>query len=128
MPTPADSDNEPAPSGPGVRLVAEREALTTHLARLTHDMAALVDASRDSNADDEHDPEGQTIAYERAQLAAMTDQARAHLQDVEAAQRRVAEGSYGRCDVCGEPIDPARLEARPTAVTCVPHASARPTR
>ncbi|MFK5688320.1 TraR/DksA family transcriptional regulator [Ornithinimicrobium sp. LYQ92] len=115
-------------SDPAARLVAEHEALTTHLARLTHDMAALVDASRDSNADDEHDPEGQTIAYERAQLAAMTDQARAHLQDVEAAQRRVAEGSYGRCDVCGEPIDPARLEARPTAVTCVPHASARPTR
>ena len=35
---------------------------------------------------------------------------------------RLAAGTYGTCEVCGEPIDPARLEARPTATTCVRHA------
>ncbi|MCE0485456.1 TraR/DksA family transcriptional regulator [Ornithinimicrobium sediminis] len=88
-------------------------------------MSSLIEASRDSNADDEHDPEGQTIAFERAQLAAITDQAREHLGEVEATLDRVVEGTYGICQVCREPIDPARLQARPTARTCVRHAPAR---
>ena len=50
------------------RLEAERTAAQARLARTDEDLAALFAASRDSNADDEHDPEGQTIAYERAQL------------------------------------------------------------
>ncbi len=87
-------------------------------------MTSLIEASRDSNADDEHDPEGQTIAFERAQLAAITDQAREHLDEVEAALDRVVDGTYGICQVCREPIDPARLQARPTARTCVRHAAA----
>lgn len=87
-------------------------------------MTGLIEASRDSNADDEHDPEGQTIAYERAQLAAVTHQAREHLREVEAAIERVVGGTYGTCEVCDEPIDPARLQARPTARSCVHHARA----
>ena len=87
-------------------------------------MAALIAASRDSNADDEHDPEGQTIAYERSQLSAVTGRTRDHLAEVEAALARVAAGTYGVCEVCHRPIDPARLEARPTASTCVHHVRA----
>ena len=87
-------------------------------------MTALIAASRDSNADDEHDPEGQTIAYERSQLSAVTSQTRDHLREVESALERVAAGSYGVCEVCHRPIDPARLDARPIAKTCVHHVSA----
>lgn len=110
---------------PRARLAAERDALLARAERLGADMTALVDASRDSNADDEHDPEGQTIAYERSQLAALTDRTREHLAEVDAALARVAAGTYGTCEVCGEPIDPERLEARPTATTCVPHTRRR---
>jgi DnaK suppressor protein len=78
-----------------------------------------VEASRDSNADDEHDPEGATIAFERSQLSALLRQAREHLDEVEAAQRRLRDGSYGRCEVCGAAIAAARLAARPVASTCV---------
>jgi DnaK suppressor protein len=106
-------------------LVEQRAALCAHLTQLTHDMTVLIEASRDSNADDEHDPEGQTIAFERAQLSAMTDQTREHLQEVDAAIERIAGGTYGVCDVCREAIDPARLQARPTARTCVRHVPAR---
>jgi RNA polymerase-binding transcription factor DksA len=88
-------------------------------------MARLIESSRDSNADDEHDPEGQTIAFERAQLQAVTDQARDHLREIEAALERVAAGTYGVCELCRRPIDAARLEARPTARTCVHHVRAR---
>ena len=85
-------------------------------------MDRLVAASRDSNADDEHDPEGQTIAYERSQLAALTGGARERLAELDAALDRVAAGTYGRCTVCGETIAAGRLEARPTARTCLAHA------
>ncbi|NHI19281.1 TraR/DksA C4-type zinc finger protein [Phycicoccus endophyticus] len=86
------------------------------------DLERLLEASRDSNADDEHDPEGQTIAFERSQHQALAAETRHRLAEVDAALARVADGSYGRCAVCGEPIAEGRLEARPTARTCVRHA------
>ncbi|MBO3096346.1 TraR/DksA family transcriptional regulator [Cellulomonas dongxiuzhuiae] len=81
----------------------------------------VVDAARDANVDDEHDPEGATIAFERAQLDALGAAASRRLVEVDAALARVAAGTYGTCAVGGEPIDDARLEARPTATTCVEH-------
>ena len=84
--------------------------------------AGVVAASRDSNADDEHDPEGATIAFERSQVDALVRQAREHLADIDAALAKVAAGTYGLCEVGGEPIPDGRLEARPTARTCVEHA------
>jgi RNA polymerase-binding transcription factor DksA len=78
-----------------------------------------VAASRSSNADDEHDPEGATIAFERQQVAALLDQARRRLADVETALERRAAGSYGICETCGRPIAPERLAARPAARTCI---------
>ncbi len=86
------------------RLEAERAAVRATLARTDADLAALFAASRDSNADDEHDPEGQTIAYERAQLTASAEQAREHLAEVDAATARLAAGTYGVCEVCSRPI------------------------
>ncbi|WP_238695366.1 TraR/DksA family transcriptional regulator [Ornithinimicrobium flavum] len=123
-PTPdsPDSPGPPAAEDPAARLAAERTAVQQRLVQLEVDMRGFFEASRDSNADDEHDPEGQTIAFERAQLAAVTAQARRHLAEVEAAIARVEEGTYGLCEQCGEPIAPGRLEARPTARTCVRHA------
>ncbi len=96
--------------------------MVSRIAAMDEDMAAMFEASRDSNADDEHDPEGQTIAYERSQLSALTAAARAQLQELDAAVKRVAERTYGVCEVCGGPIGDGRLDARPTARTCVVHA------
>ena len=104
---------------PAELLREERERTLRRLTDLTDDYAGVVAASRDTNADDEHDPEGATIAFERSQLAALAHQAREHLVEIDAAQARLADGSYGACERCGLPIAPARLEARPVARTCV---------
>ncbi len=93
------------------------------LTRLRADYDGVLEASRDSNADDEHDPEGHTIAFERSQTGALVRQAERHLVEVEHALRRVGEGSYGTCETCGGPIAPGRLEARPTSRTCIGCAS-----
>lgn len=106
-------------------LAAERERTLQQIARLTHDFDAVVEASLDSNADDEHDPDGATIAFERSQVDAILQQAKRHLAEIDAARRRLDEGTYGTCENCGRPIAPGRLEARPTARTCIECASAR---
>lgn len=100
-------------------LERERHATLERLSALTGDFDRIVDASRDSNADDEHDPEGATIAFERSQVDALIHQARAQLVEVDAALARIASGTYGTCEKCASPIAPARLEARPTARSCV---------
>src|SRR5690349_12479417 len=75
------------------RLREERDEVRARLVRLSGDMEALFAASADSNADDEHDPEDQTIAYERSQLAALIQGAQDHLAGIEASLVRLEEGS-----------------------------------
>ncbi len=106
-------------SDPLAALEADRDETIRRLAALTDDFAEVVAASRDTNADDEHDPEGATIAFERSQVDALVRQSRRHLEEVDAALARVAAGTYGVCETCGRPIVPERLSARPTARTCV---------
>ena len=102
-------------------LAAERRSTEDRLARLREDYTGVVDATRDANSDDEHDPEGQTIAYERSRTGALVRQAEQHLAEIDAASERLAAGTYGTCEICGAMIAPARLEVRPTARTCVTH-------
>jgi len=105
------------------RLEEQRQQVLRRLAGLTDDFDAVVAASRDTNADDEHDPEGATIAFERSQVNALIRQGRRHLAEIDAAVRRLEAGDYGICETCGRAIEPGRLEARPAARTCVACAS-----
>jgi DnaK suppressor protein len=107
------------------RLAEERDSTVARLASLTGDYDAVVAASLDTNADDEHDPEGTTIAFERSQIRSLVRQVRHHLTEVDAALERVEAGSYGLCERCGQAIGDARLDALPAARTCIRCASAR---
>ena len=106
------------------RLETERVVIQGQLEELRPGLQEVVEASADSNADDEHDPEGSTIAFERSQLKALIHQAEVHLADIEDARARVRGGRYGLCERCGQPISAARLEARPVARTCIGCATA----
>jgi DnaK suppressor protein len=96
-----------------------RAEAAAEVVALEGDLRAVFEASRESNADDEHDPEGSTIAYERAQLTAVLDATRRRLTDLDEALARLDLGTYGVCERCGRPIPAERLEARPSARTCV---------
>jgi RNA polymerase-binding transcription factor DksA len=99
-----------------------RAEATAQIRSLDETVAAVTAARADANSDDEHDPEGATIAFERSQADALRTAARRRLAEVDAALARVAAGTYGVCAVCGEPIPPGRLAARPFTTTCVRHA------
>ena len=104
-------------------LGTERIAALAQIEALTREFDSMVAASDSSNADDEHDPEGATIAFERQQIAALLEQAHQRLADIDAALARRAAGTYGICETCGRPIGAERLAARPAARTCIDCAS-----
>lgn len=54
-----------------------------------------------------------------AVVSALESEATAELAAIDAALARLDAGTYGRCTQCGEPIDAARLAARPASVLCV---------
>lgn len=101
------------------RLEAESRQALERLARLTRDFDAVIAGSRDANVDDEHDPEGATIAFERSQVGALIRETEHHLGEIDAALKRLDTDTYGTCEGCGGSIDHARLEARPVARTCI---------
>lgn len=101
------------------RLARERASTLEQIDTLSGMVNEIVAAVTDVANDDEHDPEGQTIAFERAQAVALLDQARARLGEIDAAQTRLRNGTYGMCERCGQPIAAERLDARPVARTCI---------
>jgi DnaK suppressor protein len=80
-------------------LLAERASVLRRIAALEREFAGIAEAASAGGTDDEHDPEGATLAFERQHTAALLEQAREQLTAVDAAL--------------------ARLAARPAALTCV---------
>jgi RNA polymerase-binding protein DksA len=106
-------------------LTAERASTAGQIEALTRDLGDIIEASTSVATDDEHDPEGATIAFERAQVTALLNRARERLVDLDRALERLSEGTYGACERCGQPIGAERLAARPASRTCIACASAR---
>ena len=100
-------------------LLAERTGALRRVAALEREFAALAEAASAAGTDDEHDPEGATLAFERQHAAALLEQARDQVTAIDAALGRLEAGRYGICERCGQPIGADRLAARPAALTCV---------
>jgi DnaK suppressor protein len=108
---------EQQPDG-ATRVAAERRATTERVSGLERQIAALAEQQAFTSHDDEHDPEGVTVGFERAQLLGLLAGARRDLGALDRAAERIEAGSYGRCLRCGERIAGERLEALPAAETC----------
>ena len=63
------------------------------------------------------------VTAERGEAEVLAGQLRETLGEVAEAIGRLEKGSYGRCEVCGEAVEPARLEAMPATRFCIKHAS-----
>jgi RNA polymerase-binding transcription factor DksA len=99
------------------RVLAEREAgLEEQLAELTKPPGELGTISFGKRVG-----EGTSMAVDRLAAVSAQEHLLAMLEEVRRAQQRLAEGTYGTCEVCGEPIPEGRLEARPWATRCVAH-------
>ena len=100
-----------------VRDAQERTA--RQIASLELIVAAIVEGSELTSTDDEHDPEGATIAYERAQATALLRQAREDSDALVITRRQLEERQRPLCTVCRSEIDLERLAALPTTTRCI---------
>src|SRR5260370_26644755 len=99
------------------RLLGERARVRERIAALEREFAGIAEAASAGGTDDEHDPEGATLAFERQHTAALLDQAREQLAAADAALGRLEAGRYGVCERCGQPTGGCRVPVRPAAPT-----------
>ena len=100
-------------------LEADRERTGMLIDTVIDEMGAFVSARRDTATDDEHDPEGPTLAFERSQTSAILGSSQQHLSEIDSALQRMDEGRYGLCTNCGSGIALGRLQVRPQAALCI---------
>ena len=101
-----------------------RSRLEIEQKRLTEEFEQLNVSSRPINERREGSPFGKreeeaTESFELERRLALEKRIRDQLAEVEQALNKFEKGTYGRCDSCGQPIDPARLEALPQAHLCL---------
>lgn len=102
-----------------MRIERERAVVVARLESLRAQYEAIVEGSKFTTDDDEHDPEGSTIAFERATVSSLARDAENEIRELNAAEERLAAGTYGRCDRCGALIAEPRLDALPAARRCI---------
>ena len=107
------------PEGAAAALLAKRNELEDQLATMSapqRDVGGISFGKRVG--------EGTSMAVDRISSVAAHERLQDMLTDVRRALVKVADGTYGRCDDCSEPIPPERLEALPWAIRCLRHAGA----
>jgi DnaK suppressor protein len=104
-------------------MIAEQARAEAQAVALTREFDEIVASAQLSNADDEHDPEGSTIAYERQKTAALLERAHAKAAELDRAMAALDDGSYGNCTRCGRDIAFERLLTIPSSSTCIACAS-----
>ncbi len=92
------------------KLQQEKEHLLSEIERLRATLKTEVDPDAD---------EGDPDLVEREKVIALISTMEHRLEAIQYALRHAEEGNYGICERCGEPIDPARLEAIPEATLCI---------
>lgn len=97
------------------RVEAQRDLILSKLKRLkkedpfaTEDRAIIVEPGTDAS-----------VLFGHEQVVILEQRLKKDLGEIEAALKKIKDGTYGRCERCKKPIDPARLEAKPQAVYCL---------
>jgi len=98
------------------RLQAEREWTLAELKRLRSYLETEVEHVIDGGEDS---VDAASDIYEREKTLAIIQTLERKLVSIERALRAAEKGGYGICEVCGEPIDPARLAVMPYTTTCI---------
>jgi RNA polymerase-binding protein DksA len=101
-----------------------RARLESMRKRLSEELEQLKSTVRPADERREGSPFGKreeeaTESFELEKRLTLEKRIREQLAEVEHALQKFEDGTYGRCDNCGQPIDPARLEALPQASLCL---------
>jgi RNA polymerase-binding protein DksA len=107
-------------------LESERAELSTQLTTIEDQAFAATqsDMSGDVGVDDESADAG-TATFEREKELSIEQNVRDLIQKIDRALKRIEDGTYGICEVCGKPIEKARIKALPYVDLCIKDAQAR---
>ncbi|HYF11971.1 MAG TPA: TraR/DksA C4-type zinc finger protein [Actinomycetota bacterium] len=103
-------------------LLEEQERLQqirNSLAREPVDGNSERDALGEISFADQHPADVASETFEREKDVSILENVDEQLRDVDGALKRLDDGSYGRCEICGKDIGDERLRARPEARYCV---------
>jgi len=101
-------------------LLAERTTYTQQAESLKAEADQLAEDMEPGDIQfDEESGEGGTMNVERERDLALSAQASAAVEEIDKALAKIADGTYGYCEQCGQPIPKARLKALPYAALCV---------
>ena len=95
------------------KLLAQRRDLFRQAAQTEEDLLWL-----ETDVEPESEERGQTETMVRL-LDRLDERAKREIEAIDRALIRIEAGSYGRCERCGKAISDARLQAVPTATTCL---------
>jgi RNA polymerase-binding transcription factor DksA len=109
-----------------IRLEEERTQLDTQLISIVEDSFAIAQSelAGDVGLDDESTDAG-TATSEREKDLSIENNVRDLLQKIDRALKRMDDGSYGVCDICGKNIEKARVKALPYVDLCIKDAQAQ---
>ena len=99
------------------RLESERKRLSEELEQLKSSVRPA-DERREGSPFGKREEEA-TESFELERRLSLEKRLIDQLAGVEHALQKFEDGTYGLCDSCGQPIDPARLEALPQASLCL---------
>jgi DnaK suppressor protein len=102
-----------------------RASLEEERDKLVRQLSDLGEGPEGSLAFDQNFADSSQVTAERAEVEALVGSLKESLDDVEHALAKFEAGTYGVCETCGQPIPPARLEAKPAARYCIEHAGRR---
>jgi DnaK suppressor protein len=130
---------EPAPRRRGHRSVVTKRDLAAYRKRLEAELAelngqradleestsvSLAEASGEVGFDEEFADTG-SFTFERERDLSLVDNVNDLIDKVEHALARIDDGSFGRCEACGKPVEAERLDALPYATLCLADARRR---
>ena len=101
------------------RLEEERERLRHALATVNHSGSLMEETGDLAIGAGDHLADSATETFMRELDGGLEENAEHLLDEIDAALRRIDEGTFGRCAVCGAPIDEERLDAVPYATLCI---------
>ncbi len=99
------------------QLVEDVARLTAELAEVEEDLAGMIENSGEGAGNDQADVG--SASFERDQEMVIVNNARDMLEQSQHALERIADGTYGVCEVCGNAIGKNRLMAFPRATMCL---------
>jgi RNA polymerase-binding transcription factor DksA len=95
----------------------------TRLNRIRSSLAEVAeDVERDPTGDPSaggHVADAGSEMFERARDLSIISEIDAQLTDIDHAEARLSNGTYGTCEACGKAIGPERLAVRPATRFCI---------